>query len=217
MDCKFFMVLLLISCLGFAYAVGSETCDELQAKCTAYKKAERPTVNSLATVVPGSSSTWPVTEQLLQEYRQLGEQHCREFNNTGYCLRELFSRCPESYGNHTTGSSEWDGWYDAEMQIALARVCETTIGPVKLHRAASHCFKTDGTLFMRCCYIGPDHGPDYNKQMNATTAHQKLCHRIKEVAERMSGSPSTDLVAKCGQDAVETIRAAYQQIHTAHC
>ncbi|XP_055343146.1 uncharacterized protein LOC129591499 [Paramacrobiotus metropolitanus] len=216
MDYRVFLVFLAISCSFFAYAALSPACEELHKQCRDHLAKERPEVVKMETLAPGSNATWPVTEGTLQEYRDRGDAYCRRVNESAVYLKDLFNRCP-GFQDQRNLLADYFTWYDFEMRMVFARLCGTTVGPVKFFRAVKHCSKHGLRLFWACCE--PNYLEDHDVERNATapTAHRKICQTIQKVMGRISGPRGQEMSGKCGQDAVDAIKKAYTELYPVHC
>ncbi|XP_055349292.1 uncharacterized protein LOC129596127 [Paramacrobiotus metropolitanus] len=211
MDCRLLMTFLAIASTLWSYADADETCAELDQQCETLYRQSRSVANRLMGREPNSS--WPnMTTQVVRDDRPLGDAYCRWSNDSGHCVSNLYDQCPDAYNIR---KKLYDGWYFSELRLAMARVCDTTISAVKFFRAVDHCFKRSRGPFMDCCFIPPSDFHDKNP--NATVARQNICGRFKAIEEGINGPRGSQVIEKCGQDSVETIKEVFQQLHTAHC
>ncbi|XP_055356190.1 uncharacterized protein LOC129601419 [Paramacrobiotus metropolitanus] len=203
-----------------ARIVCSLDCEELAAHCQEYEKQEHLTVDRLMSL----SIPWPLTAEILREYQPVGEAFCRYSNNTGYCVRDLLASCPEFLPDNPSG------WYDSEKKIAMARLCATTIAPVRYFRAVSHCRQHDPKLqqsFRRAAEAAArdevddvpvnSYPDDIPVNSHPVCGRVEYCHVNAAGIEDVSGPAGAKMAAYCGAEAVETIRESARQIYAAHC
>ncbi|XP_055356991.1 uncharacterized protein LOC129602059 [Paramacrobiotus metropolitanus] len=204
-----------------ARIVVSLNCEELAAQCQEYERQEHLTVERLMSL----SIPWPLTAEILLEYQPVDEAYCRYSNNTGHCVRDLLTRCPEFLEDDSSG------WYGSELKIALARLCATSIAPVNYFRAVSHCRQHDPKLqqFLRRAEEATARDEVEEVPVNS----HPVCGRVEYCQEGGVGRPymnvnvariekfigpaSAQKAAYCGAEAVQTIRESAVQIYAAHC
>ncbi|XP_055349294.1 uncharacterized protein LOC129596129 [Paramacrobiotus metropolitanus] len=191
--------------------VTAETCEELRAQCDELRRDDDG-YHSRMLPPTANHSLWPVTAADLEQYRPFGDAYCRRGVDLGNCMKKLYSHCPEVYNDDKT---IYDGWYTPEWHIAMGLLCNTTIGPVKLIRAAMHCAQQDRQKFIACCYL--DSSSSHEQNGNSSAARQNICERLKVIVERSSGTEGTELGSKCGQDTMETINEGIRQLHAVYC
>ncbi|XP_055354346.1 uncharacterized protein LOC129599996 [Paramacrobiotus metropolitanus] len=211
----------LFSLAVFARIVVSLDCEELAAQCQEYGKQERLTVERLMSL----SISWPLTAEALREYQPLDEAFsfavfsmrllCRYSNNTGHCVRNLLTSCPEFLQDNPSG------WFDSEMLIAKGRLCATSIAPVQYYRALSHCRQHDPTLQQSVRRAAEatarDEVEDVPVNSHPVCGHVEYCHVNAAGIEDASGEAGAKMAAYCGAEAVETLRESAVQIYAAHC
>ncbi|XP_055343156.1 uncharacterized protein LOC129591509 [Paramacrobiotus metropolitanus] len=213
MDYTILPAILVISSSLFAYNVLSQTCYDLDKKCWGYIAKEGPAYEKLATLSPGSNSTWPVTEEILQEYRLAGEAYCRQVSENAYCLRHLLDFCPGFYDDCEIRCFTR---HDSELRMIIARLCETTVGPVQMIRAVTHCTQQDPEHFRSCCLVRSEDGK-VERNGTIVAARHNACRDIQATTLRMNGTQGEEMAIKCGHDAMDTIKEAFTQLYALHC
>ncbi|XP_055343133.1 uncharacterized protein LOC129591489 [Paramacrobiotus metropolitanus] len=201
----------LALCAFLAAPVVGETCEELKAQCDELHRGDDGYTNRLLPST-ADSSMWPVSAADLQKYRPFGDAYCRRGVDLGNCMKKLYSRCLEEYDRE---KSVYNGWYGPEWQIITGGLCNTTIGPVKFFRAVTHCSLKNRSKFFSCCFLKA-HAP-HEQNGNAAVAHQNICAELKATVERLSGADGAEIGGKCGQDAVDTLKEAHEQLQAGYC
>ncbi|XP_055347415.1 uncharacterized protein LOC129594672 [Paramacrobiotus metropolitanus] len=198
-----FLVVCLVH-LVYVATESTEECAALQHRCFA-----------VISQFPNITFPWPSTSRLSQPPGFDGIRFCNYSNVTGSCLRELRSRCPAS--SLTPHQASVEGWYQVLVNEAMAKSC-TILDPIKFLAAKMHCDKqTNTTDFTVEVVLGEKIDEFISNANTEEKAQAALCRKIQDFLPRMGDPESqnrtplyTDLVAKCGQDAIDTMEDAVE-------
>ncbi|XP_055332542.1 uncharacterized protein LOC129584407 [Paramacrobiotus metropolitanus] len=205
---EYVIALTLSAYLLFATPVTADLCADLQATYDRVRPDE-----FVSYLRPNdSSSLWPVSAADVQKYKTAGNNYCTRHSEIGVSMKSLYKKCPDVYNRMKRTSG---GWFTAEWFTTMGRLCETQVDPVKFIRAGDHCQKKEMGTYFACCYMGVT--DDTNKDTSESIAHQQICSRLSDTVKNIDGPRGVRMVSQCGQDAVQTLKDAYQQLRTVTC
>ncbi|XP_055347340.1 uncharacterized protein LOC129594616 [Paramacrobiotus metropolitanus] len=201
---KFAAGFFVVSLVHFVYVAteSAEECAAIRQRCYA-TMAQFPNI-SLAWPPPGGGTS----SSMLQATPD-GDRFCSYSNATGSCLRELRTRCPAS--NLTQHEAIHEGWYTVVVNELMGKICNR-FNPIRFLAAKMHCDRQTNTRDFTVEVVLGENITEF--VVNANTeekAQAALCRKAREFLRigdpksKTANPKYTDLVAKCGQDAIGTL------------